>query len=799
MKTKLKIAVRTLIEHVLRAGDLELEFLSSSRPVEAIRAHQKIQKSRPENYIFEVPITYQWETDRFLLEINGRIDGVYCLRDEKNQDRVIVDEIKTTTRTLDFFKHHENTRHWGQVKLYAYIYAVEQGLDEIETQLTYYQMDTGETLEINRSFVTDELKTFFQEIIARYLEWADAMANWHQLRDQSIRTIGFPFNAFRPGQRKMAVEVYRTIKNNSHLIVQAATGIGKTMAALFPSVKAIAEGLHSKIFYLTARTTGQAAAEKALDELRIRGLRMKSLTLTAKDKICPNPENACTADECEFARGHYDRIDDALNNIFRQDAFTRIAISETAETYRVCPFEFSLELSMWADCIICDYNYAFDPRVFLRGLFLNGNEAYTFLIDEAHNLAERSREMFSAEIWKQAFLDVRRSVLQALPQVYKSIGKINSWLVEARKKCEASGSVLSQKEPPNDLFPLLRNFLRITERWLSMNMKQPFRDGLLNLYFDVSGFLKVAEQYDERYVSCFEQIKKNLRLKLFCLDPSDQLTDALQRCQAAVFFSATMTPVDYFKKILGCDTSAGELSLPSPFPDRNLGIFIADRISTLYRDRNRTIHAISLTILSFVRQKTGNYLLFFPSYEYMLMIHGSFVENSPETETIVQTYGMKESDRDSFLERFGGKNPATLVGFAVMGGIFGEGIDLVGERLCGVVIVGVGLPGISPERELIREYFTEYNRSGFEYAYLYLGLNRVLQAAGRLIRSEKDRGTVLLIDQRFTTFRYKSLFPRQWHPVTVKDAVQFEKALNRFWTDTNRFSKFKEGDPPQAD
>jgi DNA excision repair protein ERCC-2 len=365
--------------------------------------------------------------------------------------------------------------------------------------------------------------------------------------------------------------------------------------------------------------------------------------------------------------------------------------------------------------------------------------------------------------------------------VYKSIGKINSWLVKARKKCEASGGLLSQKEPPNDLFPLLRNFLRVTERWLSMNLKKPFRDGLLNLYFDVSGFLKVAERYNEHYASCFEQIKKNLRLKLFCIDPSDQLTDALQRCQAAVFFSATMTPVNYFKKILGCDTSAGELSLPSPFPDRNLGIFVADRISTLYRDRNRTIHAISLTILSFVRQKTGNYLLFFPSYEYMMMIHGSFEQNSPETETIVQTYGMKEADRDAFLKRFVKQSPQTLVGFAVMGGIFGEGIDLVGERLSGVVIVGVGLPGISPERELIREYFTVYNRSGFEYAYLYPGINRVLQAAGRVIRSEKDRGTVLLIDQRFSTFRYKSLLHREWQPLTIQNEDHLKKELNKFW------------------
>lgn len=776
MKRKLKIAVRSLIEQVLRSGDLELEFTGSSRSVEAIRAHQKIQNSRPENYTPEVPVNYQIESDQFILEIGGRIDGVYA-----GADRVIIDEIKTSTRDLDYFEKEENPWHWGQVKTYAYIYAIEHGMDEIDIQLTYFQLDTGEMRELNRSVTTGELEKFFNKIVACYLEWAENIANWCRLRDESILNLEFPFAGFRQGQRKMAVDVFRAIKNKEQVIVQAATGIGKTMAAIFPAVKAIPEELNSKIFYLTARTTAQAAAEKAFDELRHKGLRIKSLTLTAKDKICPFPENTCNVEECKFARGYYDRVDEARTRIFNQDAFTRIVIEQTAEAFMVCPFEFSLELALWADCIICDYNYAFDPRVYLRRFFLEEIGEYTFLIDEAHNLVDRSREMFSAEIRKQPFLDIRRALKHELPQVYKSMGKINSWLVKEKIKCANSETLQSEKEPPNDLFPLLKSFLKITERWLTLNIKTPFREGLLELYFNVTGFMRVGEQYDETYATCFEQIKKDFRLKLFCIDPAGQMKEALGRCNTAVFFSATLTPADYFKHILGCRPSGKKLSIPTPFPDKNLGVLIADRVSTLYRHREKTKPQVSLVIISFVTQKKGNYLLFFPSYKYMMMIHTLFEANSPETETIVQTPGMTESEREAFLKRFAKENPETLAGFAVMGGIFGEGIDLVGDRLSGVAIVGVGLPGISIERELVREYFKENNGAGFEYAYLYPGINRVLQAAGRVIRSENDRGVILLIDQRFSTFRYKSLFPEKWRPIMIKNEAYLGKELKKFW------------------
>jgi len=776
LKKTLKIAVRDLVAHVLRSGDLSLDFLSSARSVNAIRIHQKIQQSRPANYSAEVAVSHQIETDLFKLTIGGRIDGIY-----QESDGVLIEEIKTTTRSLDYFKGHENPIHWGQVKTYSYIYALDQDLNEIDTQLTYFQVDTGEIHNFKKHFSLTELEIFFQDLVANYLQWAETVVCWELLRDESIRKLHFPFDNYRPGQREMAIDVYRTIKKNGQQLIQAATGIGKTMATIFSAVKAMGEGLTEKIFYLTARTTGRFAAEYALDELRNARVKLKSLTLTAKDKTCFKPESACSPEECEFARGHFDRVNGALTDIFDHVAFTRTAVEQVARDHRVCPFEFALELSLWADCIICDYNYAFDPRVYLRRFFLEENGEYTFLIDEAHNLVDRSRDMFSAKIYKQPCLDVRRPIRKELPHIYKSLGKINSWMIKARKKCEESRSTYHEKAAPEDLFPLLRIFLKKTERWLSRNIKTPFREELLDLFFTISGFMRVAEQYDDSYVTCFEKIKKDVKLKLFCIDPSIQLGQALNRCKAAVFFSATMTPMDYFKKILGCDASASGLILPSPFPSKNLKPLVYDRISILYRNRDKTKEQVAQAISTLVSQKTGNYLIFFPSYEYMMMVFEAFQSDCLDKEIIIQAPSMSENEREEFLNRFSRENHQTLVGFAVMGGIFGEGIDLVGERLSGAVVVGVGLPGISLENELIRKYFADYHNAGFEYAYQYPGINRVLQAAGRVIRTETDRGVVLLIDQRYGTHRYRSHLPGEWDPVKVKSREQLTQALQKFW------------------
>ncbi len=775
MKIELNITVRELVEYALSSGNLTRGTFDKGRSLEGIRGHQKVQQDRPEEYTKEVSVSHKFDIDQFIIDVTGRIDGVFLY-----PEKVIIEEIKTTRKDPDRYEEKENKYHWSQLKIYSYVYMVEHGFDEIDAQLTYYHIETGKTKEFREKYAKYTLEIFFKEILAKYMDWATRVSNWQQVRDQSIHKLDFPFDEYRKGQRKMAVDSYMAIKTKKQLIVQAPTGIGKTIAVLFPAIKAMAEGYGEKIFYLTARTTGRIAAEKAIKEMRNRGLRIKSLVLTAKEKICLIPGTGCDGDECIYALGYYDRIQDVLKSLYNVDEFSKDLISEAAGNFSVCPFELSLDLSLFSDCIICDYNYAFDPRVYLRRFFQKGDMDYTFLIDEAHNLPDRAREMFSAQIRKQPYLDLRRKVKDKLPELYKNIGKINSCMIKERKNCTQAGDAICEKDQPDGLNPLLETFIRFTEQWLSQNKKASFQEELLDLYFDVIGFVKISAMFDDSYSCIKEKFGNDLRLKLFCIDPSKHIEKALKRCRSAIFFSATMTPADYFKHLLGCDESVYYLSLSSPFPGENLSLLIADRISTYFKDREKTGGEVVKALIPVVESGKGNYLVFFPSYQYMMMIHDMFEEICPSIEIIHQTRGMAENERQAFLDRFSDENPKTLVGFAVMGGIFGEGVDLVGDRLKGAIIVGVGLPNMSLEQDLIRNYFEEKSRVGFNYAYLFPGFNRVLQAAGRVIRTEKDRGVVLLVDKRFATMRYRSLFPADWHPVSVQDEEKIRDILARF-------------------
>jgi DNA excision repair protein ERCC-2 len=775
VKSALQISVRNLVDFTLRSGDLETSFALSANPVEAIYAHQRIQKSRGENYTREVSVSHRVETEQFLLDIVGRIDGLYL-----HPDRVIVDEIKTTTRDLDAVAREDNPLHWGQAQCYASIYAFQNNLNEIEVQLTYYHLETGDIREIRRSFSREELDGFFQSLVDRYLAWAAAVAAWSRERDESISALEFPFASFRSGQRAMAAAVYTAVRNREQILIQAPTGIGKTMAALFPALKTLPPGFASKIFYLTARTTGKNTAENALAMLREHGLKAKSVTITAREKICFRPDAACRGEECEYARGYYDRIREALADAYRQEAFTRDRIEEIAEEHRVCPFEFSLDISLWADCIVCDYNYVYDPRVYLRRFFLEKTGDYVFLVDEAHNLVDRAREMFSAELPRQPFRELRKKVKDTLPEIYRILGRINTRMSGMCRQYRETNPC-AEKERPEKLLPLLRKFLTAAERWLVMNRPSPFREELLDLYFPVHGFLRVADQYDSSYATCYSIRGDDLTVRLFCIDPAGQLRAARERGIASVFFSATLTPADYFRRMFGCSDSAADLILPSPFPPENLLLVIAGGISTLYTDRTGTRDRIARMILSLIQQKQGNHLIFFPSYEYLRLVLDRCVQDCPEMDIIVQTPGMTEAERERFIARFSHDNTETLAGFAVMGGVFGEGIDLVGDRLTGAVIVGVGLPAICLERELIRDYFAQKDEAGFEFAYLYPGFTRVLQAAGRVIRSGEDRGVVLLIDKRFASERYRILFPREWNALFVRDEAHLSRIVREFW------------------
>lgn len=788
MKRRIQISVRDLVSYTLRSGDLVMDFSvgGGARALEGIRAHQKVQQSRPQEYRPEVTVTHEVEAGDLQVVIAGRIDGVYRYHDPES---AVIDEIKTTTRSLEGFEEEQKPVHWGQVKVYAYIYALQQDLGQVDVQLTYYQLDTDEVLELREPCTRSQLEEFFNELLDRYLGWLHTLEQWRRERDESCGELKFPFDSYRPGQRHMALEVYRAIEGQEQLIVEAPTGIGKTMAVLFPTVKAMGSGLAEKCFYLTAKTTGRTVAQKALADLREKGLKFKAVTLTAKDKTCFEPESECNGEQCPFARGFYDRINGAVEAVFTgTDAITRDVIEAKAREFTVCPFEFSLELALWTDGVICDYNYAFDPRVHLRRFF-GEDEAkrdFVFLVDEANNLVDRSREMFSAELYKQAFLDLRRQVKKDLPAMSRNLSSANTQLVKFKKEVEEARQPFAQPAYPGELTPPLRRFVRAAEQWLARNIAAPYRQDLLALYFEVSWFLKVAENYDSAYATCFEKRGDDSRVKLFCMDPSQQLGEAFERSSSVVFFSATLSPMDYFRQVLGCDPGAKVMVLPSPFPPENLCLVAADRVSTLYKYRERTKEKVARIIHGMVNGQPGNYLVFFPSYRYLETVRDIYdgLEHSEEYEYLEQTTGMSEDEREAFLERFAVDNREkgkTLVGFAVMGGIFGEGIDLVGDRLSGAAVVGVGLPGISLERELIRDYYALLQDTGFEYAYLYPGMNRVLQAAGRVIRTAEERGVVVLIGHRFSTPKYAELFPAHWSPIRIQDERHMENVLGRFF------------------
>jgi DNA excision repair protein ERCC-2 len=770
------VSVRSLVEHLLRSGDLHFDLFGSVSAADGIRAHQQIQRQRPRGYQPEVVVRMEVGDTGLRLCVTGRIDGVLV-----EDDHTVIEEIKTTRRSRSELERTPNPLHWGQAQSYAYMWAVQEKISSVVVRLTYMNVDSGKIHQFEQDWKTEDLEVFFNDLVSRYRAWIAGRVHWARLRDQSIRRLAFPFDTYRAGQREMAVAVYRTIREKGHMLVQAATGIGKTMGALFPAVKALGDGLADKVVFLTARGTGRLAAESALAALAAKGLRLKSVTLTAKEKICFNPQGVCGPDDCLWARGYYDRVAGALSDALDHDDLTRDRIEGIAGRHRVCPFEFSLELVTWADCVICDYNYAFAPGVMLQRLFGEEGGRHAVLVDEAHNLVDRSREMFSAQLDKEPLLAVRRLLKGHLPGIYGALGRINSQMVALRRRCDQAGQEVVEAQLPVMLIDRLKVFLQAAEIWLALNIQTPFRDGLQDLFFETLRFVRVAEMFDEHYVVICQAPTSGFRIKLFCIDPSLLLQTSWKRCRAAVLFSATLTPGGYFQSVLGFGEMATMLNLPSPFPPSNLAVFVADQIATLYRRRQDTGRAVTQAIAGLVRQRPGQYMLFFPSYEYLQMIYGLFRDECADLETIVQTPEMDEAARMSFLSHFEQSAERTLVGFVVMGGIFGEAIDLKGERLIGAVIVGVGLPGISLERDLIRDYYHRTCVRGFEYAYQYPGINRVLQAAGRVIRTEKDQGTLLLIDRRYGQQVYRRLLPPHWQLRVVEGESGFQQQVRTFW------------------
>lgn len=796
------VSVRDLVEFVLRRGDLgrEREFVGPDRALAGIRGHQKIQHSRPTGYFTELPVEHRVEVEEFTLLIRGRIDGLLI-----TTEGVLLEEIKTVSAS---WNHEADPLHWAQAKFYAFMHTRENPLQELVIQLVYLELPAGKITEFRETFSFADLSEFFATTTAEYVAWLRERHHWCLARDASIAALAFPFPQYRLGQRELAVAAYRVLANGGRLFLAAPTGIGKTISTLFPAIKALKEGKLERIFYLTARTVGRGIAEKALVDLRRAGLKLRAVTLTAKEKACVRDGHPCDPLTCPLARGYFDRVKPAIREALAQEEITRSVLEAVGQKHQVCPFELSLDISVWVDAIICDYNYVFDPQVYLHRHFAQDGGAYGFLVDEAHNLVDRAREMFSADIEGQELLDVKRAIQRAAPRCARALGQLHTALrklghatepdeetietsdpsvelnlfpVKAAtiRKQQEDGAITSSEFPDSIIEPL-ETALDEAEKWLVKNQPAEFREALLALYFRMHSFRRTAEAYDERFVTIIES-DPGIKVRLFCLDPSLLLRKALARGKAAIFFSATLTPMDYYRTLLGGAPEDPILQLASPFPPENLAVLIHDRIQTHFKGRAESLGGVVAAIGILVSGRRGNYLVYFPSYQYLNDVLREFQVHHPTVPVLVQRPGMSELERDTFIAAFSEEHGDTLVGFAVLGGIFGEGIDLVGERLIGAVIVGVGLPQLCVERDLIRDYFQQQYAAGFEYAYTFPGMNRVLQAIGRVIRSETDRGVVLLIDARFSEVRYRRLFPAWWKYSRVRHTEGLQKSVGSFW------------------
>jgi Rad3-related DNA helicase len=810
---KIRISVRNLVEFILRSGDIDSRrggFAEKEAMQEGSRIHRKIQGHMGSNYQAEVPLSMEFQGEGYVLIVEGRADGiiheqkelqkmpdsqVYPVQkdqqdedtqEEKHQDeqtQVVIDEIKGMYRDVHTLEE-PFTIHLAQAKCYAYIYGMQHELTEIGVQMTYCNLETEEVRRFRQQYSLEELTKWFQDIIAQYHKWAKLQLDWKQIRQASIGTLEFPF-PWREGQKEVAVSVYRTMLRRKKLFIQAPTGTGKTISTIFPAVKAVGEGLADRIFYATAKTITRTVAEETFQILRREGLRLKSVTLTAKEKICFMEETECNPEVCPYAKGHFDRVNDAVFELVSSgERFDRQTIEDQARKWQVCPFEFGLDVSLWSDAVICDYNYIFDPRAKLKRFFGEGVKGeYLFLIDEAHNLVERGREMFSASLYKEDFLALKKEIQPFSPKMARALNRCNTWLLEQKRECEAVRVL-----PNVGTFPIyLMNLCGIMESFLEDSRNTQINEKVLELYFQVSRFLDTCDCLNENYMIYTELCKDGrFLIRLFCVDISENLQACLDKGKSTIYFSATFLPIQYYKSLLSTASDDYAIYARSTFdPGRRL-VLIGTDTSSRYTNRNQQEYRkMAEYVLQVVCARRGNYMAFFSSYQMMESVAEEFrglcLEQGEQIELLCQSSGMNEAAREEFLQQFEEVHENGLAGFCVMGGIFGEGIDLRHDRLIGAIIVGTGIPQVCNERELLKQFYDKRGEDGFFYAYLCPGMNKVLQSAGRVIRTEEDSGVILLLDERFASSRYRRMFPTEWEQPATCTLATVQEHICRFW------------------
>ncbi len=777
-KPIVRISVRNLVEFILRNGDLVSGSGTSDKEamLKGSRLHRKIQKQMGSHYQPEVSLKKDTEYDDLILRVEGRADGIF-LQDEQ----FCIDEIKGVYKKLELMEEPVLV-HRAQALCYAWIYLDAHDLEKIDIQMTYAHLDTEVIKRFRETLTRAELKQWYEELTDSYHKWLAYQIEWRKKRNESMENLEFPF-AYRKGQRKMVSGIYHAISKKEQIFIQAPTGVGKTMSAVFPAVRTIGQGMAETVFYLTARTITRTVAQDAFEILRDRGLLFKVITITAKEKLCFCDKPECDPEKCPYAKGHYDRINDAVYELWTtEQSFDRETLLRHAQKWQVCPFEMSLDLAVWMDGVICDYNYVFDPNVCLKRFFgenVSGN--YLFLIDEAHNLVDRGREMYSASICLNDVIETRKFVKPYSQKLWKKLGKVKKQMEELRQNCgewkvEENAGVL-----PISLLSVQGEL----DQFLEESPAQEVVDGILDFYFEVRDFLNISELVDDNYV-VYTAFDENGRfyMKLFCVNPAENLQKCLDKGNSTVFFSATLLPLQYYRKMLSTRSENFGMYVESPFEQKKRCLMICRDVSSKYTRRGyEEYRKIAEYIARMSWQKKGNYMVFFPSYRLMEDVYQVYQDEFSVSwvRCISQHASMTELEREEFLEEFTEETEETLVGFCVMGGIFSEGIDLIGDRLIGAAVVGTGLPQVNCEREILKGYYDEKGEQGFDYAYRYPGMNKVLQAAGRVIRTKEDTGAILLMDERFLNRDYRNLFPREWNDACTCTLGNVEKHLQAFW------------------
>jgi DNA excision repair protein ERCC-2 len=744
------IAVRALCEFTAKVGDLDLRFTPSPTALEGIVGHRTVASRRSEGYQSEVALEGLFKS----LKVKGRADGY-------DPTQNCLEEVKTYRGDLNKQPANHRQLHWAQAKVYGWLMCQKLALEKINLALVYFDIVSEKETCLVESFSAGQLQAFFEQHCRLFLHWAEQEEAHREARNGAAQQLQFPHAGFRPGQRHLAESVFKAVSTGRCLMAQAPTGIGKTVGTLFPMLKALAPQQLDKVFFLTAKTPGRKlaldAAQVILDSADAPPLRV--LEMIARDKACEHPGSACHGESCPLARGFYDRLPAARQAASELRLLDQNALREVALAHQVCPYYLSQEMARWADVVVADYNYYFDFSALLFGLCQANQLKVAVLVDEAHNLVERGRQMYSASLDQATLNGVRKTAPEALKKPLQRVNR--EWNALHSQQL---GVYQAYDKPPEKLLQALSSCSASIGDFLN-DHPQGLDSALQSFYFDMLQFCRVGELFDEQYL--FDISKRDLdrkrNLSQLCLRnvvPAGFIGPRLTAARSTVLFSATLSPRHYYADLLGTPASTVCIDVESPFHADQLQVHIVNRISTRFVHRQASLAPIVELIARQFSQRPGNYLAFFSSFDYLQQVAQLLAERHPQINLWSQSRGMTEEQRQQFLDQFTADGQG--VGFAVLGGAFGEGIDLPGARLIGAFIATLGLAQLNPVNEQMKRRMAAIFGAGYDYTYLFPGVQKVVQAAGRVIRTQQDQGVVMLIDDRFGEGKVKQLLPRWW-------------------------------------